>query len=139
MSANNALARSREQTRERLMRSLYRANGRQQAVARRRVMVRQMAWMARWTSGVAMTMSFLVWVGMQAGVLPRWTLVKGDPVHALAPVKQAAEQRCEPAVINQSVINTFPPIGRSEERPTVTATPAKSEPESTSPINSPRP
>lgn len=83
MSAENALALSREQTRERLKRSLYRANVRQQAVARRRIMVRYAARTVQWGLCVIAAVAGLLWAGMALGVLPQWRIVTADQLQTL--------------------------------------------------------
>lgn len=97
MLSENLLENSRQQTQERLKRSLYRSNVRQKAVARRRTMLRQALQVFRWVGSTALLLVLLVWGAMQAGVLPKWRLVTEDEWNA--PV---AVQHEEPKVVSSA-------------------------------------
>lgn len=112
MSAENALALSREQTRERLMRSLYRANVRQQAVARRRTLVRYVARIVRWGLGVIAAVAGLLWAGMALGVVPQWRIVTADQLQTLEQSSTATpiQEQQHAQVMPQAVVPTPEPV-----------------------------
>jgi hypothetical protein len=92
----DALALSRAQTRECLMRSLYRANVRQQAVARRRTLVRYIAKIVRWSLGIAFTVFSLLWAAVKLDVVPQWRIVTEDRLKALELSTKASSISTQP-------------------------------------------
>lgn len=97
------LAINRRQTRERLLRSLYRAHARQQVVARRRTQRRQMLRALRWSASVIVASAILFWSGLQLGIIPQWRLVTADQLQASTTAGRASPEQV--------------PVTRQEEHP----------------------
>jgi hypothetical protein len=78
------------------MRSLYRANVRQQVVARRRTLVRYIARIVRWSLGIALTVFSLLWAAMKIDVVPQWRIVTEDRLQALEQSTKASSILTQP-------------------------------------------
>ena len=82
MPPENALAMSREQTRALLLRSLYRANVRQKAVARRRTNLRYVVRVVRRSVTAVVAVAGLLWGATALDLVPQVRIVMVDQMHS---------------------------------------------------------
>ena len=83
MLPENALAMSREQTRALLLRSLYRANVRQKAVARRRTNLRYVVRLVRRSATAVVAVAGLLWGATALDLVPQVRIVMVDQLHSV--------------------------------------------------------
>ena len=106
MPPENALAMSREQTRALLLRSLYRANVRQKAVARRRTNLRYVVRVVRRSVTAVVAVAGLLWGATALDLVPQVRIVMVDQMHSVE--HPDARGVTAPAPAEQSAIDAGP-------------------------------
>lgn len=115
MLSETALAMNREQTRALLLKSLYRANVRQTAVARRRTTLRYFLRVVRRCVTAVVATAGLLWGAMAMGLLPQVRIVRVHQLQAEGP--PSVRVVIEPSTAVQSAIDAGPlPSAMSTQR-----------------------